>query len=55
MLKYDRDHVITLPAKGWVSLWTGNYLKNINPREPHQILILYSILDQIMTIQQNTD
>ena len=41
------EHVINLPLKGQISLWRS-------PREPHQIQILSSILENIMYLS-NTE
>ena len=53
MLTDNRDHVIIL--KRQVLVWTYNSLQHIDPREPHQMLVLSRILDQIMAIQQIAD
>ena len=34
MLTDDRDHVITLPSKGQVLVWTDNDLEHIDPKKP---------------------
>ena len=50
----DMEHVIKLPSKGQISLWTDNDLKHIHLRDPYQIQILSRILDHIMDPKQNT-
>ena len=52
MLMDDRKHVITLPLKGQISVWTDSDLKDIHLRESYtnQIKILSSALDHIMDL-----
>ena len=50
----DVEHVIKLPSKGWISILIGNYLENINPRELHQIWILFRALDHAMDLKPKT-
>ena len=51
----DMKHVIELPSKGQISIWTNNDLKHIYLGEPHQIQILSKVLDYIMVLKQNAD
>ena len=55
MLTDDMEYLIKSPSKGHISVWKDNDLKYIDPREPHQIYILFRVLEHIMDLKQNTD
>ena len=49
------EYVIKLPSKEQISIWTNDYLKHFNLREPHQIQILFRVLDHITDLKQDTN
>ena len=56
LLTDDMNHVIHLPSKVHISVWTDNALKCIDHWNSHQIHILSRVLDQFMDLkQENTD
>ena len=55
MLTDGMEHVIRLLLKEKISVWTGNDVKHIDPRELHQIQILSRVLYHVMQLKQNTN
>ena len=53
-LTNDMKHVIRLPSRGQIMLWTVHHLTVIDSREMYQIQVLSRILDDIMNPLQNT-
>ena len=49
------EHVLTPPSRGQISVRTGNNLKHIDSRDPHQVLVPSRALDDIIDVKQNVE
>ena len=54
MLTGDVEHVINLPSKGAISLFTDKDLKYTDTRDLHKIRNLLRVLDHIVGMKLNT-
>ena len=43
-------HVIKLPSRGQISVWTDNDLKHIDTRDPHEIKFYLGLCTTLLTL-----